>query len=78
VIKGPTKKPVLVVQAGAYGQYVGKLEVVFDAKGVVKSWKGEPILLDVGVTEDAEMRAALEVIEAGAQQASVVGTGTVR
>ncbi len=78
VIKGPTKKPVLVVQAGAYGQYVGKLDVVFDAKGVVKSWKGEPILLDVGVTEDAEMRAALEVMEAGAQQAAVVGAGTVR
>ncbi len=85
VIKGPTKKPVLVVQAGAFGQYLGKLEVVFDAKGVVKSWKGDPILLDVGVAEDAEMRAALDVMEAtAAQQASVTPAaaaavaGTVR
>jgi 5'-nucleotidase len=70
VAKGPTGKPVLIVQAGAFGAYLGKLDVVFDSKGVPKSWKGDPIALDHTIAEDAEMRQALEVLEATASQAA--------
>ena len=37
---------VLVVQAYAYGKYLGHLEVTFDDNGVVTEWGGNPILLD--------------------------------
>jgi 5'-nucleotidase len=43
-----------VVQAYAYGKYLGELNVVFDDEGVVTSATGEPQLLDRFVAEDAE------------------------
>jgi 5'-nucleotidase len=43
-----------VVQAYAYGKYLGDLNVVFDDEGVVTSATGEPQLLDRFVAEDAE------------------------
>lgn len=74
VIKGPTGKPVLIVQAGAYGEYLGKLDVVYDNKGTLKSWKGEPILLDNSIAEDSDMRQAIEVLEATGSQAADTST----
>ncbi|MGI9389986.1 MAG: bifunctional metallophosphatase/5'-nucleotidase [Boseongicola sp.] len=58
--KGPY--PVMVgetaiVQAYAYGKYLGELKVVFDDEGVVASATGEPILLDRHVTEDDDTKA---------------------
>ncbi len=54
--KGPY--PVMVgntaiVQAYAYGKFLGELNVTFDDDGNIKEAVGEPILLDGGVTEDA-------------------------
>ena len=46
-----------VVQAYAYGKYLGELKVVFDDEGVVTSATGEPILLDRFVVEDADTKA---------------------
>ncbi len=46
-----------VVQAYAYGKYLGELKVVFDDEGVISSATGEPILLDRFVTEDAATKA---------------------
>ncbi|MDU8943343.1 bifunctional metallophosphatase/5'-nucleotidase [Ovoidimarina sediminis] len=46
-----------VVQAYAYGKYLGELKVVFDDEGVVTSATGEPILLDRFVVEDQEIVA---------------------
>ncbi|MBT8458108.1 MAG: multifunctional 2',3'-cyclic-nucleotide 2'-phosphodiesterase/5'-nucleotidase/3'-nucleotidase [Boseongicola sp.] len=58
-----------VVQAYAYGKYLGELKVVFDDEGVISSATGEPILLDRFVSEDdgtkarvAELAAPLDEI----------------
>lgn len=37
------KEPVLVVQAGSYGQYLGQLNVTFDENGTVTNWYGQLI-----------------------------------
>lgn len=39
-------RKVLIVQAGAFGRYVGDLVVDFDENGDVVDWKGNPIYLD--------------------------------
>ena len=41
-----------VVQAYAYGKYLGELNVTFDDAGKIVSATGEPILIDAAVTED--------------------------
>ncbi len=46
-----------VVQAYAYGKYLGELKVVFDDEGVIVSATGEPILLDRFVAEDGDTKA---------------------
>jgi 5'-nucleotidase len=46
-IKGKT----LVVQAFAYGKYIGKLDTVFDEKGTIVEYNGNPILLDNSTAE---------------------------
>lgn len=49
ITKGAHKT--LVVQALAFGKYLGNLQVDFDASGEVSSWSGNPILLDGSVNE---------------------------
>jgi 5'-nucleotidase/UDP-sugar diphosphatase len=58
-----------IVQAYAYGKYLGELNVTFDDAGNITEAKGEPILIDAGVNEDAttvarvaELAAPLEEI----------------
>ncbi len=46
-IKGKT----LVVQAFAYGKYIGKLDTVFDENGTIVEFNGNPILLDNSTAE---------------------------
>ncbi len=60
---------VAIVQAYAYGKFLGELNVTFDDAGVVTEAVGEPILLDASVAEDegtkgriAELGAPLEEI----------------
>jgi len=69
-----------VVQAYAYGKYLGSLNVVFDDDGVVTSASGEPRLLDRFVSQDAEV--ASRVAEAAGpleeiRQRVVAATATV-
>ncbi|MBM3492097.1 MAG: bifunctional metallophosphatase/5'-nucleotidase [Alphaproteobacteria bacterium] len=63
VERGPTGQPVLVVQAGAWGRYLGRLEVAFDAAGVPGKWQGEPLLLDAGIAPDAEVAALVAELD---------------
>jgi 5'-nucleotidase len=42
-----------IVQAYAYGKYLGELNVTFDDDGNVTEAKGDPILIDASVAEDA-------------------------
>jgi len=44
-----------VVQAYAYGKYLGKLDVTFDDEGVVTEATGEPIVVDGKVVEDGPL-----------------------
>ena len=45
----------LVVQDYAYGKYLGHLKVTFDDKGNVKSWLGNPILLNSSFAQDPKL-----------------------
>ncbi|WP_299663978.1 bifunctional UDP-sugar hydrolase/5'-nucleotidase [uncultured Ruegeria sp.] len=60
---------VQIVQAYAYGKFLGELNVTFDDDGNVVSAAGEPLIMDNAVTEDqgsldriAELAAPLEEI----------------
>ncbi|MBS0124553.1 5'-nucleotidase C-terminal domain-containing protein [Aestuariicoccus sp. KMU-90] len=60
--KGPY--PVMVgntaiVQAYAYGKFLGELNVTFDDAGVVTAAVGEPILMDGGVAEEEATKARI-------------------
>ncbi|MCU0831978.1 MAG: 5'-nucleotidase C-terminal domain-containing protein [Rhizobiaceae bacterium] len=46
-----------VVQAYAYGKYLGELKVDFDAAGNVIAATGAPLLLDASIAEDAAFKA---------------------
>jgi len=41
-----------IVQAYAYGKFLGELNVTFDDAGVITEAVGEPIIMDAGVAED--------------------------
>jgi 5'-nucleotidase len=46
-----TSSTTLVVQAFAYGKYLGKLDLNFDNDGKIIAYSGQPILLDSSITE---------------------------
>ncbi len=48
-----------IVQAFAFGKYLGELEITFDDDGNVVEAKGEPILLDASVAEDPDTKARI-------------------
>ena len=66
----PTKRPsaptpplvgtTAIVQAYAYGKYLGVLDLVFDEKGVIKEATGDPILIDHTTVEDANVVARIQ------------------
>lgn len=53
-----------IVQAYAYGKYLGELNVTFDDAGKITQATGEPILIDAAVTEDAETVARISEMAA--------------
>tara|TARA_R110002096_G_scaffold2346_5_gene12077 strand:- start:9862 stop:11463 length:1602 start_codon:yes stop_codon:yes gene_type:complete len=53
MVTGPDGSPTAVVQAYAYGKYLGALDVTFDDNGVVINASGEPIVMDGEVVEDS-------------------------
>ncbi len=60
--KGPY--PVMVgdtaiVQAYAYGKFLGELNVTFNDEGVITEAVGEPIIMDAAVTEDEATKARI-------------------
>ncbi|MGB0799866.1 MAG: bifunctional metallophosphatase/5'-nucleotidase, partial [Planktomarina sp.] len=48
-----------IVQAYAYGKFLGELNVTFDDNGDIKSATGEPIVIDAGVPEDGATKARI-------------------
>ncbi|KID12597.1 bifunctional metallophosphatase/5'-nucleotidase [Ponticoccus alexandrii] len=50
---------VQIVQAYAYGKFLGELNVTFDDEGVVTEASGAPILMDASVTEEEDVKARI-------------------
>ncbi len=55
---------VAIVQAAAYGKYLGELNVTFDDDGTLIEATGAPILIDAGVAEDADAVARVTELAA--------------
>lgn len=69
----------LVVQDYAFGKYLGFLQVEFDDSGVIKSWNGNPILIDNKFEEDEQIKTILGQYEPMINdfQKSVIGRTAV-
>lgn len=61
-IEGETTagEPILYVQAGASNLYLGRLDVEFDASGVLVAWSGDTILLSRYITSDDQVAELLD------------------
>lgn len=55
-----TGDTVLYVQAASGAQYLGRLDVEFDADGVATDWEGDTIFLSSYITPDPEMQALVD------------------
>ncbi len=64
VTESLTGEPVLIVQAGLYNEYMGRLDVEFDSEGVLQNWSGDTIFLDPEIAQDPDMLALLDELEA--------------
>lgn len=57
VVENQEGNPVYIVQAGEYDQYLGRIDVSFDANGAVVEAEGDTILLSRYITPDEEIAA---------------------
>lgn len=64
VVYSPNGSPVLIVTAGAYGEYLGRISVTFDGAGTPVAWEGEPIPLGGAIEQDGAMLAQVEEMTA--------------
>ncbi|XP_061599665.1 snake venom 5'-nucleotidase-like [Cololabis saira] len=60
MVKSNDGRDVPVVQAYAYGKYLGYLKVTFDAAGNVIKALGNPILMDSSIPQDPEILSEVE------------------
>jgi 5'-nucleotidase/UDP-sugar diphosphatase len=60
---GADGDPVYYVQAGSNNLYLGRLDVEFDAEGVVTSAEGDTIFLSKYITPDPEAQALIEELD---------------
>lgn len=51
-----------VVQAYAYGKFLGELNVTFDDNGVVTEAVGEPVIVDGNFSENADLKARIAAL----------------
>jgi 5'-nucleotidase len=47
------------VSAYAYGKFLGELNVTFDDAGNIIEAKGEPLIMDAGVSEDSGTKSRI-------------------
>ncbi len=64
VLESASGDPILVVQAGEYNQYLGQLDLEFDADGVLTDWDGDVILLNQYIAPDPAMQALVDALAA--------------
>jgi 5'-nucleotidase len=55
-VEAPDGNRVAIVQAYAYGKFLGELNVTWDDAGIVTAATGEPIIMDGQVAEDAVLK----------------------
>jgi len=60
VEKSPSGQPVLVVTAKRAAQYLGELNVTFDANGVPASWAGAPVEMKNDAPVDPQVSAVID------------------
>ena len=60
VEKSPNGQPVLVVTAKRAAQYLGELNVTFDANGVPVSWNGAPVEMKNDAPVDPQVSAVID------------------
>jgi 5'-nucleotidase len=58
-VDAPGGGRVAIVQAYAYGKFLGELNVTFDDNGVVTEATGEPIAMDAAFAEDETLKARI-------------------
>ncbi len=64
VLESTSGEPVLVVQAYTKTEYLGRLDVEFDADGILVDWEGDAILLSQYITPDPQMAALVAELAA--------------
>ncbi len=67
--------PVYIVQAGEYDQYLGRLNVTFDAAGLVTAAAGDTILLSRYITPDPEVAAMVAELAAPIEELKATPVG---
>ena len=60
VMNSALGEPVLVVQAGQRGRVLGRLDMEFDAEGVLTGWEGDAIPLNGAIEDDPAMVKLIE------------------
>lgn len=68
----------LVVQAYWFGKYMGFINVTYDDRGHIKSWRGQPILLNQSYPEDPDMINVLEKYKDNVTAASNTVVGSTK
>lgn len=63
VTKSADNQNMLIVQAWEWGKVVGEIELNFDSKGLLKTWKGAPILVDDTWPENPFVKAMYAAFE---------------
>ncbi|MCH8952625.1 MAG: 5'-nucleotidase C-terminal domain-containing protein [Proteobacteria bacterium] len=58
-VEAPDGNRVAIVQAYAYGKFLGELNVTWDDAGIVTAATGEPIVMDGQVAEDAALKGRI-------------------
>ncbi len=58
-VPSPDGTPTAIVQAGAYGRYLGRLDVTFNDDGQVTDAKGSPVLMEASIAEDSALKARI-------------------
>jgi 5'-nucleotidase / UDP-sugar diphosphatase len=75
VMEGTDGNPIIYAQAGEKTIYLGRLNVVFNAEGVLTSWTGDTILLSHYITPNPEMQTLMDGLAGPIEELRATSTG---
>lgn len=78
LVKKEDGTEVPVVQAFAYGKYLGLLNLTFDTQGILTHWSGNPILLNSKIPQDPDILVDIEEWDAKVNARVKVQVGKTR